>query len=129
MDTCDGASLLVSSATYVIFINTWLLFYQILWTEQYPAVMGCHRRSFANPVKLQWSTTESVRLLMGTNKAAWGVKLLLTTISSYQVNCGSFRALLKTQHCCLPPCGWYFPPSASHPPPTPTPPPPACHPL
>ena len=89
-----------------------------------------HRRSFANPVKPQWSTTESMRPLMGTNKAAWGVKLLLTTIWSYQVDCGSLCALLKTQHCCLPPCEWYCPPSASYPPPMPTPPPPARpHPL
>ena len=77
-------------------------------------------RSFANPVKPQWSTIESIRSLMGTNKAAWGVKLLLMTVSSYQVVCGSFCALLKTQHCCLPPCEWCCLPSASHPPPTPT---------
>ena len=31
---------------------------------------------------------------MGTNKAAWGVKLLLTTVWSHQVDCGSFCALL-----------------------------------
>ena len=33
-----------------------------------------YRRSSVNP---RWSTTESVGPLMGTNKAAWGVKLLL----------------------------------------------------
>ena len=82
-----------------------------------------HRRSFADPVKPQRSTTESMGPLMGTNKAAWGVKLLLMTVSSYQVDCGSFCALLKTQHCCLPPCEWFCLPSTSHPPPTPTPPP------
>ena len=87
-----------------------------------------HRRSFADPVKPRWSTTRSVRPLMGTNKAAWGVKLLpLMTVSAYQVDCGSFCALLKTQHCCLPPCGWYCPPSASHPCP-PHPPPTRAHP-
>ena len=64
-----------------------------------------HRQSFADPVKPRRSTTESMGPLMGTNKAAWGVKLLLTTVWSYQVDCGSFCALLKTQHCCLPPCG------------------------
>ena len=55
-----------------------------------------HRRSFANPVKPRWFITESMGPLMGTNKAAWSVKLLLTTVSSYQVVCGSFCALLKT---------------------------------
>ena len=47
-----------------------------------------HRRSFADPVKPRWSTTGSITMgpLMGTNKAAWGVKLLLTTVSSYQVD-------------------------------------------
>ena len=78
-----------------------------------------HRRSFANPVKPRQSTTGSMGPLMGTNKAAWGVKLLLTTVSSCQVDCGIFCALLRTWHCCLPPCGWCCPPSASHPPPTP----------
>ena len=55
--------------------------------------------------------------LRGTNKATWCVKLLLTTIYVYQVDCGSFCALLRIQ--CY--CGWYFLPSASPPPPTPTP--------
>ena len=82
-----------------------------------------HRQSFVDPVKPRRSTTGSMRPLMGTNKAAWGVKLLLTTVSSYQVDCGSFCALLKTQHYCLPPCRWCCPPSASLPPPTLTPPP------
>ena len=93
---------------------------------KYEAIDGqvCfHRQFFADPVKPRRSTTESMGPLMGTNKAAWGVKLLLTTIWSYQVDCGSFCALLKTQYCCLPPCGWCCPPSASHPPPTSTPPP------
>ena len=35
--------------------------------------------------------------LMGTNKAAWGVKLLLMTVSAYQVDCGCFCAILNTQ--------------------------------
>ena len=74
-----------------------------------------HRRSFADPVKQRQSTTESMGPLMGTYKAAWGVKLLLTIVSSCKVDCGSFCALLKTQHYCLPPCGWCCPP-ASHPP-------------
>ena len=81
-----------------------------------------HRRSFDDPVKPRRFTTGFMGLLMGTNKAAWGVKLLLMTVSAYQVDCGSFCAILNTQHCCLSPCGWYYPPSASHPPPTPTPP-------
>ena len=55
-----------------------------------------HRRSFSDPVKPQRSTTGSIGPLMGTNKVAWGVKLLLMIISSYQVDCGSFSALLKT---------------------------------
>ena len=80
-----------------------------------------HRRSFSDPVKPRRSTTGSMGPVMGTNKAVWGVKLLLTAVWACQVDCGSFCALLKTQHCCLSPCGWYCPPSASHPPPTPTP--------
>ena len=39
-----------------------------------------HRWSFADPVKQQRSTTKSVGPLVGTNKAAWGVKLMLTTV-------------------------------------------------
>ena len=78
-----------------------------------------HRWSFADPVKPQQSITESMGPLMGTDEATWDVKSLLTTVLSYQVDCGSFCALLKTQHCCLSPCGWYRPPLASHPPPMP----------
>ena len=63
--------------------------------------------------------------LRGTNKATYCVKLLPTTVSAYQVDCGCFCALLRTHCCCVSPCGWYNPPSDSHPPPTPTPPPPA----
>ena len=74
-----------------------------------------HRRSFDDPVKPRRSTTGSIGPLMG--------KLLLMTISAYQVDCGCFCAILNTQHCCLSICGWYYPPSASHTPPTPTPPP------
>ena len=53
--------------------------------------------------------------LRGTNKATWCVKLLPITIYVYQVDCGSFCALLRTQCCCLSHCGWYRPPLASHP--------------
>ena len=61
-----------------------------------------HRGSFDDPVKPQRSTTGSMGPLMGTNKAAWGVKLLLVTVSAYQVDCGCFCAILNTQHCfCL----------------------------
>ena len=35
-----------------------------------------HRRSFDDPVKPRRSTAGSMGPLMGTNKAAWGVKLL-----------------------------------------------------
>ena len=85
-----------------------------------------HRWSFANPVNPRWSTTGSMGLLMGITKAAWGVKLLLTTVlyACYQVDCSSFCALLETQHCCLPTCEWFCPASAFHPPPMPIPPPP-----
>ena len=38
-----------------------------------------HRGSFDGPVKPRRSTTGSMGPLMGTNKAAWGVKLLLVT--------------------------------------------------
>ena len=41
--------------------------------------------------------------LRGINWAAWGVKLLLMTISAYQVNFSCFCALLRTQHCSLSP--------------------------
>ena len=54
--------------------------------------------------------------LRGTNKATWCVKLLPTTVSAYQVDWGCFCALLRTHCCCVSPCGWYNPPSASHPP-------------
>ena len=60
-----------------------------------------HRGSFDGPVKPRRSTTGSMGPLMGTNKAAWGVKLLLVTVSAYQVDCGCFCAILNTQHCCL----------------------------
>ena len=72
-----------------------------------------HRRSFASPVKPRRSTTESVGPLMGT---AWGVKLLLTTILSYQVDCGSFCALLRTQHCMLFASLWTVLPAFGFPP-------------
>ena len=81
-----------------------------------------YRWSFANPVKPRRSTTGSMEPLRGTNKATWCAKLLPTTVYVYQVDCGSFCTLLSTQCCCLPHCGWYCPPSASHPPP-------ACPPL
>ena len=82
-----------------------------------------YRRSFADPVKPRRSTTGSMEPLRGTNKATCCVKLLPTTAYVYQVDCGCFCALLSTQCCFLPHCGWFCPPSASHPPPTPTPPP------
>ena len=72
-----------------------------------------HRWSFLGPVKPRQSTTGSMRPLMGINKAAWGAKLLLTTVSSLLVDCGCLCALLRTQHCCLPQCGWFCPTSAS----------------
>ena len=80
-----------------------------------------YRQSFADPVKPRRSTTGSMELLRGTNKATWHVKLLPTTVYIYQVDYGSFCALLRTQ------C-WYCSLLASHPPPTPTPPPPTCSP-
>ena len=46
-----------------------------------------------DPVKPRRSPAGSMGPLMGTNKAAWGVKLLLTTVSSCQVDCGSLCAL------------------------------------
>ena len=41
-----------------------------------------HRRSFDDTVKPRRSTTGSMGPLMGANKAAWGVKLLLMTVSA-----------------------------------------------
>ena len=81
-----------------------------------------YRRSFTDPVKPRRSTTGSMEPLRGTNKATWCVKLLPTTVSAYQVDCGCFCTLLRTHCCCVSPCGWYSPLSASHPPPMPTPP-------
>ena len=60
-----------------------------------------HRRPFADPVKPQRCTTESVRPLDGINKYVGGVKLLLTTTSVYPVDCAYLCPLLKTQHHCL----------------------------
>ena len=37
------------------------------------------------PVKPRRSTTGSMGPLMGTDRAAWGIKLLLMTVSAYQV--------------------------------------------
>ena len=60
----------------------------------------------------------------GTNKAAWGVKLLPVMVLAWHVECGCFCALLKVQQSCLCPYGWYGLPSAPHPPWTLTLPPP-----
>ena len=38
--------------------------------------------------------------LMGTNKAAWSIKLLLMIVSAYQIDCGNFCTLL-TEHTIL----------------------------
>ena len=58
--------------------------------------------SLFRPCKTTMVNYRVYRAMIGTNKAAWSVKLLLTIISSYQVDCGSFCVLLKTQHCvCL----------------------------
>ena len=56
-----------------------------------------HRWCFDDHVKPRRSTTGSVGPLMGTNKAAWGVKLLLTTVSAYQADCGCFCAILTAK--------------------------------
>ena len=85
-----------------------------------------HRRLFADPVKPQRCTTESVRPLDGINKDVGGAKLLLTTTSVYPVDCTCICPLLKTQHHCLCPNGRCNSPSASPPPPHPLPP---AHPL
>ena len=93
-----------------------------------------HKRLFADPVKPQRCTTETVRPLDGINKDVGGAKLLLTTISVYPVDCTCICPLLKTQHHCLCPNGRCNLLSASHPPhhppPThPTTPLPPTHPL
>ena len=50
--------------------------------------------------------------LRGTNKATWCANDPLGLLWLFRTHC-----------CCVSPCGWYNPPSASHPPPMPTPPP------
>ena len=67
-----------------------------------------YRRSFANPVKPQQSTTGSMEPLRGTNEATCCVKLLPTTVYVCQVDCGCFCALLSTQCCFLSHCGWFL---------------------
>ena len=78
-----------------------------------------HKSLFANPVKPQRYTTETVRPLDGINKDVGGAKLLLTATSVYPVHCACFCLLLKRQHHCLCPNRSCNPPSASHPPPPP----------
>ena len=80
-----------------------------------------YRWSFADPVKPRQFTTGSMESLRGTNKATCCVKLLPMTVYVYQVDCGCFCALLRTQCCFLSHCGWFCLPSASHAPPTPPP--------
>ena len=77
---------------------------------------GLYRRPFADPVKSQWCTTESVRPLDGINKDVGGAKLLVTTTSVYPVDCACICPLLKTQHHCLCPNRRCNQPLASHPP-------------
>ena len=74
-----------------------------------------YRQSFVNCVKPLQSTTGSMESLMGTNKATWCVKLLLTTVWAYQID--YFCALQRKQCWCLSQCGCFCLPSASHPPP------------
>ena len=93
----------------------------IAWGYRWPGLLS--QAVFCQPCKtttVHYRVYDSMGPLMGTNKAAWGVKLLLMTVLAYQADCGSFCALLNTQHCCLSPCGWYCPPLASHQPPMPT---------
>ena len=55
--------------------------------------------------------------LRGINRTAWGTKLLLTTVLANPSDCISLCHIMKAQHCCLSPNGFFSPPLASHPPP------------
>ena len=56
-----------------------------------------HRQHFSDPVN-SWRSTAGYMVPLGhTNKAACGVKLLPTTVLAWDVHCGCFCALLKTQ--------------------------------
>ena len=80
-----------------------------------------HSWLFADPVKPWKCTTGTVEPVSGINKDMSGAKLLLTTISTYSVNCVRFCHLMKTQHCCLCTIARHNLPLAAHPPPPPTP--------
>ena len=73
-----------------------------------------HRHHFCDPVNSWQSTMESVVPLGHTNKAMFGIKLLLATIPAWQVNCG---CLCNTQWLLFCSNVWKNPPSAPHPPP------------
>ena len=63
------------------------------------------QKDFADLVKPQRCTTESVRPLNSINKDVGGAKLLLMTTSVYHVVCACICPLAKTQHHCLCPNG------------------------
>ena len=63
--------------------------------------------------------------LRGINKTAWGTKLLLRAVLAHPVDCTSSGPILRAQHCCSSPNGYFSLPLASHPPlPPPARPPP-----
>ena len=86
---------------------------QLVFKDAYLALPRCtkhmtkdgqvcfHRRLFADPVKPQRCTTESVRPLDGIDKDVGSAKLLLTTTSVYPVDCACIYPLLKTQNHCV----------------------------
>ena len=53
--------------------------------------------------------------LEGINRTAWGTRLLLTAVLASLVDSTSLCPMLRAQHCCLSPNGYFNPPSASHP--------------
>ena len=54
-----------------------------------------HRQHFAVPVKPRQSTTGYMEPLKGINKAAWGVKLLPTTISASHADLWLFLCFIE----------------------------------
>ena len=45
--------------------------------------------------------------LRGINRIAWGTWLVLTAVLARPVDCTSSGPILKTQHCCLSPNGYF----------------------
>ena len=71
--------------------------------------------AFHQPCQTTKCTTGPVEPMGDINKDVCGAKLLPTSILACAVNCSRFCYLMKTQQCCLCPCGKYNLPPAAHP--------------